>query len=322
MNEAAVESVARVPRRATISLPRARVTRRGLQIALGLLWILDGALQLQPFMLGTGFAREVIAAAAAGQPHVVAGPVNWVADVIAAHPVLWDIPFAGVQLLLGLGMLVPRTARFALAASLPWAIGVWYFGEALGGLASGQASLLTGAPGAVLFYGALALAAWPRNNRADVPPSGWFPFAWAALWLGGGLLQALPANNSGSAVASVITDGSDSAPQWLARLDTSFAGWIADHGPAVVVVLVAAEALIGLAALHRRTRMFAAGAGLLFAIAIWVVGEDLGRLYTGQSTDPNSAPLIALMAVALPFASTPTERRSNGIRTAFASIRI
>jgi hypothetical protein len=31
----------------------------------------------------------------------------------------------------------------------------------------------------------------------------------------------------------------------------------------------------------------------------WVLGQDLGQLYSGQATDPNSGPLIALMAIAL-----------------------
>jgi hypothetical protein len=43
----------------------------------------------------------------------------------------------------------------------------------------------------------------------------------------------------------------------------------------------------------------AVAAGLVLSIAIWVFGQDLGQLYSGQATDPNSAPLIALMAVAL-----------------------
>jgi hypothetical protein len=128
-----------------------RITRRHLQIALGLLWLLDGGLQLQPFMLGTGFAKQVIAPAAAGQPRFVATAVQWGASVIAAHPVAWDVPFAVAQLLIGLGLLVPHTARLALAASLPWSLGVWFFGEGLSGLAGGHASLLTGAPGSALL---------------------------------------------------------------------------------------------------------------------------------------------------------------------------
>ena len=103
--------------------------------------------------------------------------MHWAARVIAAHPVGWEVPFAIIQLLLGLGLLYPRTAKLALAASLPWALGVWYLGEGLGGIASGNASLLTGAPGAVLLYAVLALAAWPRRDRPDVPPARWLRFA-------------------------------------------------------------------------------------------------------------------------------------------------
>jgi hypothetical protein len=266
---------------------------------LGLLWLLDAGLQLQPFMFGTGFAEQVIAPAAAGQPEVVAGPVRWAASVIAAHPVALDTLFAASQLLIGLGLLVPRTARLALAASLPWALGVWFFGEGLAGLASGHASLLNGAPGSVFLYGLLALAAWPRPHRPGEAPARWLPLAWAVLWIGGAVFQALPGQNTGAAVAGVLTDAGDATPHWLHVLQASVGGWTTHHGPLVVAALVAAEALIGLAALHSRSRTPAAGAGFLLALAIWVFAQDLGQLYTGQATDPNTAPLIALMAVAL-----------------------
>ncbi|MDX6409600.1 MAG: hypothetical protein QOE13_2671, partial [Gaiellaceae bacterium] len=275
------------------------MTRRRLQVALGALWLLDGALQLQPFMLGTGFARQIVAASANGQPHFVAGPAHWAADVIAAHPVAWDVPFATVQLALGLGLLVPRTARLALAASIPWALGVWFFGEGLSGLASGHASLLTGAPGAAFLYGLLALAAWPRGNRSDSAPAEWLPIAWALLWIGGAIFQALPGQNTGGAIAGAVAPTPAGSPQWLDRLDSSLGSWIGHRGSAAVVILVVAEALIGLGALHAKTRGFAAAAGFTLALTVWVAGQDLGQLFTGQATDPNTGPLIALMAVAL-----------------------
>ena len=282
-----------------VAVPHARVTRRHLQIALGLLWLLDGALQLQPFMLGIGFATQVIAPAAAGQPHFVAGPVLWGARIIAAHPVVWDVPFAATQLLIGLGLLVPRTARLALAASLPWSLGVWFFGEGLSGLAGGHASLLTGAPGSVLLYGVLALAAWPGRDPSHEAPARWLPLAWAVLWVGGAIFQALPGQNTGTAVAGAISSGAGGAPGWLGRLDASVAGWATQHGPTVVVALVASEALIGLAALCRRSRGPAVAAGFVLALAIWVVGQDLGQLYSGHATDPNTAPIVALLAIAI-----------------------
>jgi hypothetical protein len=282
-------------RRIALAVPRAGISRRGLQIALGLIWLLDGGLQFQPFMLRTSFARDVIAPLGAGQPHFVAGPVHWAANLIAAHPVAWDVPFATVQVLLGVGLLVPRTATLALAASLPWAVAVWFFGEGLSGLASGHTSLLTGAPGAVVLYGLLALAVWPRRDPRHEAPARWLPLAWAVLWVGGAIFQALPGQNTGPAVAGTIVGG----PGWLGRLDASIARWTTHHGTFVVVALVVVEALVGLAALHRRSRGLAVVAGFVLALAIWVVAQDIGQLYTGQATDPNSGLIIAVFAIAL-----------------------
>lgn len=67
----------------------------------------------------------------------------------------------------------------------------------------------------------------------------------------------------------------------------------------VVVALVAVEALVGLAALYRSTLPAAASAAIALAVGMWVVGQDVGELYTGQATDPNSAPLIVLAAPAM-----------------------
>jgi hypothetical protein len=41
--------------------------------------------------------------------------------------------------------------------------------------------------------------------------------------------------------------------------------------------------------LRRDSFALAVGAGLLLSIPIWVVGQDLGQLYSGQATDPGSA---------------------------------
>ena len=236
-------------------------TRHHLQVALGLLWLLDGVLQAQPFMFTRDFATQVIAPAAQGQPGFVSDPVHWASTVIAAHPGPWNALFAAVQLLLGVGLLIPRTVRPALAASIVWGLGVWYFGEALGGLAGGDATLATGAPGAALLLAVLAAAAWPHGDRPREGPASWLPLAWALVWIGAAPLQALP-QNGGTA-------------------------------------LVVAEYLIGVGALARTTRAPAAALGLALALGIWIVSQDAGRLFSGQATDPNSEAVLALMAIAL-----------------------
>ena len=282
------------------------ITRRGLQIALGLLWFLDGILQFQPFMLGTGFAKQIVAPASDGQPELVAGPIHWAAGVIAAHPAAWDVPFATIQILIGLGLLVPRTVRLALAASVMWAPGVWFFGEGLSGLVGGHASLLTGAPGAALLYAVLSAAAWPRRGGSGASPAGWLAGVWAALWVGGAVFQALPGQNTGAAIASDLN-----APFSVKR---SVAPWIVHHGFAVVTAFVVVEALIGLGILSRRTRVAALGAGAVLATVIWFFAQDLGQLASGRATDPNTAPLIVLLAIALVPQCLATSRRA-GMRT-------
>jgi len=44
----------------TVDSGRRHVTRRNIQIALGVTWLFDGILQLQPFMFSRGFATKVI----------------------------------------------------------------------------------------------------------------------------------------------------------------------------------------------------------------------------------------------------------------------
>jgi hypothetical protein len=37
---------------------------------------------------------------------------------------------------------------------------------------------------------------------------------------------------------------------------------------------------------------------MVVAAVIWVVGEAFGAIFTGAGTDPNSGPLLALLALA------------------------
>lgn len=291
---------------------RRQLNRRGLQIALGIFWLLDGGLQAQPFMFTRDFATQLVAPVGQGQPGVVSGPVNFAARVIAQHPFAWNLLFVAAQLLLGVGLLLRRTARIALIASIVWALGVWYTAEGLSGLASGHASLLTGAPGSALLYAVLAAAAWPNGTRNAEAPAGWLVWAWTALWVGAAVYQLLPGQNSGSAVASLLSDAAQGSPSWLAPVDTSIANWVGRNGALAVGALAVMEFLVGVTALSRKTRTWALALGIVVSLAIWVIGQDLGQLYTGQATDPNSAPLIVLMALALLSPVREARNRTTG----------
>jgi uncharacterized protein YjeT (DUF2065 family) len=278
------------------------VTRRGIQIALGLLWILDGLLQFQPAMLTRKFATQVIAPAGQGQPLFVSGPVREAARIILLHPAAMDVGFGLVQLALGAGILWPRTTRWALTASAAWALSVWYLGEGLGGLFGSDASLLTGAPGAALVYAILALAVQPRGAHAvhGQRPSRWATMAWAALWLGGAVLEFLPGRNTNHSISMSLAMNASSAPGWFAVIDNRLAALVPHVSVSIVVDLVVLQAFAGLGVfMARRARMAALILGMSLSLSYWIVGQNMGQLWSGFATDPSTAPLMILLAVAV-----------------------
>jgi len=283
----------------SLSLFAGRARRRA-QLFLGVLWLLDGALQLQPYMLGKGLARGVIAPAGQGQPALVADSARWAARLILTWPAGFDVIFALVQLGIGAAILYRRTLRLGLAGSIAWAAAVWWFGEAAGQVAAGDATLITGAPGAALLYGVIAVLVWPKART-----SRWTAIAWAAVWGTGAFLQLLPAQHGADSVASAINSGAAMSPGWIASADLALAraasgggGWPPAIVTALFLVIAAAPYLAG------RARLAGLALGAAAAGAIWVVGQGLGDLTSGQATDPNTGPLLILLALVTAVATT------------------
>src|SRR5580704_4269892 len=157
------------PRAAEVS--RAGVDgRRVLQLGLAAVWLLDGVLQYQPWMYTKAFG-EMLADAASGNPAVIAAPITWDAHLVEHHLVLLNTVFATIQLLLGLGIAWRPTVKVALAASIAWSLGVWWFGEGLGLVLTGDVSPVSGAPGAVILYALLAVLLWPSDRGSPGGPA-------------------------------------------------------------------------------------------------------------------------------------------------------
>jgi hypothetical protein len=73
-----------------------------------------------------------------------------------------------------------------------------------------------------------------------------------------------------------------------------------------VVPKAAVERVISLAKSARRTRMPAVALGVALTLVLWVLGQHLGALYSGQATDPNSGAVLAFMAIVLLAGSRET----------------
>ena len=164
----AVSGPVATPRTGTPGRIAALDTRRKLQLALAVLWLLDGILQYQPSMFSHSFP-QLLAGGAQGNPAIVAGPISWSANVIGHHLAALNAVFATIQLALGLGIAWRPAVKVALAASVAWSLGVWWFGEGLGGVLAGKASPVNGAPGAVILYALLAILLWPAERDAAAP---------------------------------------------------------------------------------------------------------------------------------------------------------
>ena len=278
--------------------------RRRLQLALAAIWLLDAVLQFQPFMFTPAFPR-MLAESADGNPAFVADPITWSARIIEQHIAVANSVFATVQLLLALGIALRPTVRIALGASIAWSLAVWWLGEGLGSVLTGTASPVSGAPGAVIIYALLAILLWPvRTDRPAAFAAGRSvgePAAralWVAAWGSLALLSLQPAVRSPGGLSGMLADAADGQPGWLAAVDRQAGSLLDHHGLAASIVLAITLAVIaaGVFAPPQAVRAVIVLA-VIVAMAIWVA-EGLGEFFTGSSTDPNSGPLLALMAVA------------------------
>ena len=284
------------------------VARRVLRVGFGLIWVFDGLLQAQASM-PTGLATEVLRPAAATSPGWVQHLVDFGATTWDLHPVPAATASVWIQVGIGLFLLVAPRGRWSRAAgvvSLGWALVVWSFGEAFGGVFAPGLTVLFGAPGAVLFYavagGLIALPdrAWvgPRLGRIVTGSAGAFLLGMAVLqaWPGRGFWQGGTTASPGTLAGMAAQMSATPQPHVLSSAVSGFASLDRGHGWGVNLFVVAALALLGLAFLSGRRRvMFPALVVLIvLGLADWVLIEDFGFL-GGVGTDPNSMPPLLLL---------------------------
>ena len=282
-----------------------KLSKRGMQIGLGLLWLLDGLLQFQPYMFTRSFATDVLAGAGQGQPSLINDSVVAMARFIEPHVLVWNTIFASIQVLIGAGLLFRRTVKPALVISFFWVGVVWWFGEGFGQIFGGNSTLISGAPGAALLYGLMGVLIWPNSKTSQGPISaqsviGDFggKMIWSSIWVVDGVLQLLPANYQGGALSTAFRSAGSGEPGLLAAVSHGIGNAVAGHNVQVAIVLGTLEIAIGLAVFLSKPNS-ALFAGAILAFVMWIVGQDLGGILTGQGTDPNSGPLYVMLALVL-----------------------
>ena len=106
-------------------------------------------------------------------------------------------------------------------------------------------------------------------------------------------------------MSSAITGMSSGEPSTYAHFLSSFGNHFGSGGVWTTWLLAIGSLVIGFGPLvFRRPTPFLAAGGLL-ATFFWVSGQGLGGIFTGSGTDPNTGPLIVLLALAMVPAALP-----------------
>ena len=295
------------------------LSRKALQRVLGLLWLIDGLLQLQPQMFTMNMVNGVMRPMLQGQPGFIEPSLQFIVNQTTLHLVEVNLLIAVVQILLGLGFLFlpDRWVGELVIASFVWALIVWFGGEGMSMLLTGTASVLSGAPGAVLLYPLLGLAVYPRkqsnalsqDGRARAGDDGLLSrkvLRWvlAGFWVFAALLQLQPnwwqQGQISQTIGGMVGQGGLNTflvDPVLKSVANATANIEIPLNIALIVVFLAIG--IGLAVVKERQLPAFLIASIVMSVIIWYFSEAFGMILTGMATDFNSGLLLVVMALAI-----------------------
>lgn len=294
------------------------LSRKLLQRILGVLWLIDGLLQLQPLMFTGNMINGIMRPMLVGQPGLFEPSLQFIVNQTTIHLVEVNLVIAGVQILLGLGFLLlpDRWLKVVVLGSIVWALIVWYGGEGMSMLFTGTASILSGAPGAVLLYPLLGLAAYPRKPAPGEPRAvtrqrvdglisrRTLRWIFSGFWFFAALLQLQPnwwqPGQISQAIVSMVGQGGlnsvlvDPILTWLSNITANI------EIPLNIVLIVVFLALgIGFAVVKNDRLQPFLIASIVVSVVIWYSSEAFGMILTGMATDFNSGLLLVLMTLAV-----------------------
>ncbi len=286
---------------------------RFLRVGLGVMWLVDAILQLQPGMFQKAFYGNLPSTVMPSLLQQVSeSTVSWAVPAIkftqflyGQSPVLVNLLVVAVQLTLASGLLLPvrpYLQRLAAVGSIVWGLTVWVFGEGLGGTFSlGDMTFYGGFPGSALLYAVagaflfMRQSAWEqgRSSRRLV----WTLTVYFAVCT---ILQLVPFNhqwNRDTLMGIFANSGFQPQPAVLSDPVMAFSLWIAARPVSANILLSLLLAVATMTmALWPKTPQTLRGAWYVWLFLSWWFGMNFGYIFSGLSTDPNTAPILALLA--------------------------
>jgi hypothetical protein len=103
---------------------------------------------------------------------------------------------------------------------------------------------------------------------------------------------------------------------WIGQLDSTASHALGRSGAGLAVTVAIISVLVGLGPLLFRRYSAFLIAGVALSLDFWVFGQAFGQIATGIGTDPNTAPLVILLALAI----SPAMRTVRAGRPAAAPV--
>jgi len=297
----------------TCALP---ISQKLLRQILGFLWLVDGLLQLQPQMFTMNMVNGIMKPILQSQPVPVASSLQLIIAITTNHLTVVNLLIAVVQIAIGLLLISGRWVKGTVIASIIWAFIVWFGGEGMSMLLTGQGSVLTGAPGAVLLYPLLGLAIYPRRSSHAIPTTDesigseqgtlsrvQLRMVLSGFWFFAALLQLQPYwwqhGQISQAIGNMVGQGGlngIAVDPILQRLSDVTVTLETPLNSALILVFLGLA--IALAVVKRERLRAALIASIVASLVIWYLSEALGMILTGMATDFNSGLLLVVMALA------------------------
>ncbi len=284
-------------------------SQKFLRRILGILWLVDAVLQVQPQMFTTNMINSVLLPTLSSQPAPIAASLHAITVMISQHLLFFNLLIAIVQAEIGIFLIAGLWVRGTVVLSIVWAFIVWYGGEGMNMLLTGQASVLTGAPGAVLLYPLLGLLIYPRKGSSAAKSTEGliarvhFRLVLAGFWVFAALLQVQPFWWQPGQIAATVSAMTGMGKLNAVLVDPIMVPLARLMVPLEVPLNIALIVLflglgIGLALAKTRWMPPLLVLSILFSLLIWWSTQGFGMILTGLATDFNSGLLIVLMTLA------------------------
>ncbi len=267
-------------------------SKKFIRLSFGILWIVDAILQVQPEMNNL-FAQYTL------YPILQMGTVpaffaKFTIRFWNMNPPMIDLAAAMLQLYIGALTLTVRNGRLFVSVqviAIIWSIGIWFFGEGLGGVLSIGSTFLTGLPGSVLFYAIASILLITFLHKSEINAHRIIRFSMIIVFIISFAEQVVPFNNFWHDIPLQIYPSPDNFLNFAVVAQR----FIYDRS--FIFNLLFSVILIFITSTWLFAQRVAPIATFLFSMFSWVVYQGFG-IFGPFSTDSNTGLIVAILCVA------------------------